>query len=99
MNRSTVTGFVAGFVVATVVGLTLVAPMFRESWRVNIDSDVHRGIQGALEHIEHSAAAGDCDKAAAQLRLLNKRFAEYRAGGPAPTHWWQEVIATTRPAN
>ena len=94
-----VIGFFAGFAVATVIGLAFVVPMFRESWRVNVDSDVHRGIQGALEDVEQSAAKGDCEKAAAQLKLFNDRFAKYRSGGPPPEQWWQEVIATTRPAH
>lgn len=98
-KRPVVVGFVAGFVAATVIGLAFVVPMFHEAWRVNVDSDVHRGIQGALEYVEQSAAKGDCAKAAAQLNVFNKRFAEYRRGdGPPPAEWWQEVIATTRPA-
>ena len=42
-TRPTVIGFFAGFAVASVVGLAFVVPMFRESWRVNVDCDVHRG--------------------------------------------------------
>jgi hypothetical protein len=92
-------GFAAGFVLATVVGLAVVLPASREAWRVNVDSDVHRGVQGAMEHVEQSAAKGDCEKAAAQLKVFNERFAKYREGGPPPADWWQEVIATTRPAH
>jgi hypothetical protein len=100
MNKpSTVIGFLAGFVVATVIGLAFVVPMFRESWRVNVDSDVYRGIQGAMEHVEQSAAKGDCKKASAQLKVFNERFAKYRDGGPPPADWWQDVIATPRQAH
>lgn len=98
MNRlSTCIGFLAGFVVATVIGLAAVVPTLRENWRVNVDSDVYRGVQGALEDIEQSAANGDCEKAAAQLKLFNERFASFRDGGPTPANWWREVVATTRP--
>ena len=92
-------GFAAGFVLATVIGLAFVLPASREAWQVNVDSDVHRGIQGAMEHVEQSAATGECEKAAAQLKLFNERFAKYREGGPPPADWYQEVIATTRPAH
>ena len=98
-RRSIVIGFLTGFAAATVVGLAVVVPMMRESWRLNVDSDVHRGIQGAIEHVEESAAKGDCEKAAAQLKVFNERFAKYRDGGPPPADWWQDVIATTRPAH
>ena len=91
--------FATGFAVATVIGLGLVLPASRGAWRANVDSDVHRGIQGAMEHVEQSAAKGDCEKAAAQLKVFNERFAKYREGGPPPADWWQEVIATTRPAH
>lgn len=100
MNKlRSVTGFLAGFVVATVIGLAVVVPLSRESWQTNVDSDVYRGIQGALADVEQSAAKGDCEKAAAQLKLFNERFAEFRDGGPTPANWWREVIATTRPAH
>ena len=91
-------GFAAGFFLASTIGLFVVMPLSRDAQRVNVDSDVHRPLAGALEYIERSAAEGDCEKAAAQLRLLNERFAEYRAGGPLPANWWNEVVATTRPA-
>lgn len=98
-TRSTVIGFVAGFTFAAAIGLVAVVPMMRDAWRGNMDSDVHRGIQGALEHVEQSAARGDCERAGAQLHLFNKRFAAYRRGdAPPPADWWQEVVATTRPA-
>lgn len=99
MNKlSTGIGFLAGFVVATVIGLALVVPTLREMWQVNVDSDVYRGVQGALEDIEQSEANGDCEKAAAQLKLFNERFTSFRDGGPTPANWWREVVATTRPA-
>ncbi|HEV7301717.1 MAG TPA: hypothetical protein VGN72_20435 [Tepidisphaeraceae bacterium] len=92
--------FLIGFVIATAIGLTFVVPASKIAWRTNMDSDVHRGIHGALVFIEESANQGDCEKAAAQLNLLNKRFEAYRnAGGPPPSDWMEEVIATTRPAN
>lgn len=91
--------FAGGFAAATVIGLGLVLPASRQAWQVNTDSDVHRPLEGALQYIEKSAADGDSEKAAAQLRLLNKRFAEYRAGGPTPANWWNDVVATTRPAD
>jgi hypothetical protein len=94
-----IVGFAVGFVLATVIGLAFVLPASREAWQVNIDSDVHRGIQGAMEHVEQSAIKGDCERAAAQLNLFNERFAKYREGGPPPADWWQEVIATTQPAH
>ena len=92
-------GFAAGFVATTLIGLALVLPASRQAWQVNTDSDVHRPLEGALQHIEKTAADGDSEKAAAQLRLLNKRLAEYRAGGAAPATWWNDVVATTRPAH
>lgn len=98
-KRWTVIGFLAGFVVATVIGLAFVEPMMREAWRVNVDSDAYRGIQGAMEYIEQSAAEGDCERAAAQLKVFNERFAKYRNGGPPPADWYEEVIATSRPAH
>jgi hypothetical protein len=76
--RSVILAFLAGFVLATIIGLAAVLPMVRDAARVNTDSDVHRPLAGALEYIEQSASTGDCAKAATQLRLLNKRFAEYR---------------------
>ena len=91
--------FAAGFVLATVIGLAFVVPMSHDMWRVDLDSDVHRGIQGAMEYVEQSATKGDCEKAAAQLKVFNERFAKYRAGGPPPADWYQEVIATTRPVH
>jgi hypothetical protein len=91
-------GFVAGFGLAVVLGLALVLPAWERARQVDVDSDVHRPLEGALQHIENSAAEGDCPKATAQLQLLNKRFGEYRAGGALPSAWWQEVIATTQPA-
>ena len=94
-----IVGFAAGFVLATVIGLAFVLPASREAWQGNVDSDVHRGIQGAMEHVEQSAAKGDCERAAAQLKVFNERFAKYREGGPPPADWYQEVIATTRPAH
>ena len=98
-HLSIILGFAAGFIVATVIGLFVVMPGSRDAYQINIDSDVHRPLQAALESIERAAAHGDCEKAAAQLRLLNKRFAEYRAGGPMPANWWNEVAATTLPAD
>jgi hypothetical protein len=93
-----VVGFLVGSGAAVVIGLALVVPAARHAWQVNVDSDVHRPLEGALQYIEKSAAEGDWPKATVQLRLLNKRFAEYRAGGALPSDWYQEVIAATRPA-
>ena len=91
--------FAGGFAVATILGLAFVLPQTRNAQRVNIDSDVHRGLSAALDDIEQNAARGDCARTAAQLRLLNARFLTYReGGGPPPADWWQEVIATMRPA-
>lgn len=95
--RMLIIGFGLGFFVAVVIGMTIVLPQSNRASRVNIDSDVHRPLEGALQYVEKSAAEGDCPRAAAQLRLLNKKFAEYRAGGPPPSGWYQDVIATTRP--
>lgn len=94
-----IVAFAAGFVLATVIGLAVVMPASRQAWQVNVDSDVHRPLEGALQYIEQAAAAEDCEETAARLRLLNKRFAEYRAGGPTPADWWADVVAATRPAH
>ena len=91
-------GFTAGLVVAGVVDHSVVLPASRQAWRVNMDSDVHWPMEKALGDIEQSAAQGDCEKAAAKLRLLNKRFGEYRSGGPTPANWWTDVIATSQPS-
>ena len=91
-------GFVSGFILATVIGLVLILPASKDAWQINMDSDVLGPLEGAFVDIEKSATQGDCEKAAAQLGLLKKRFAEYRAGGPAPASWWNEVVATTQPA-
>lgn len=99
MNKPSATlGFIAGFLVATVFGLAVVVPGIYASWQAHIDSEVHLGVQFALESIEKSATAGDCEKAATQLRLFNKRFAAYRNDeGPPPELWWQEITTATRP--
>ena len=94
-----IVSFAAGFVLAAVIGFAFVLPMSREACQANTDSDVHRPLEAALQYIEKTAADGDSEKAAGQLRLLNKRFAEYRAGGPAPKNWWHDIVATTRPAH
>ncbi len=85
--------FALGSIIATAIGLTLVLPAAREAWQVNIDSDAYRGIQGAMVEVEQSAVEGDCEKAAAQLKVFNDRFAEYREGGPIPADWYQDVIS------
>lgn len=90
-----IVGFIAGFAIATAVGI----PAARYAWETNIESDVYLGIEGALTHIEQSAARGDCRQAAAQLKLFNERFASYRKGGLTPSDWWDEVIATTGPSD
>ena len=95
---SAILGFAVGFAVATVIGLAIILPMSREATRADTGSDVHRPLAGALKYIEQSAGKGDYETAAAQLRLLNDRFEEYRRGGPAPADWWQEVVAATQPA-
>lgn len=94
-----IVGFAAGFVVATVIGLTLILPVPGQAWQANVDSDVYRPLEATLQHIEKSAAEENCEKTSAQLRLLNKRFAEYRAGGPTPANWWNDIVAAAQPAH
>lgn len=94
-----IVGFAVGFMLAAIIGLAVVLPASREAWQANVDSDVHRPLEGALQHVEQAAAEEGCEKSATQLRLLNKRFAEYRAGGPTPANWWTDVVAATRPAD
>jgi hypothetical protein len=92
--------FAVGFALATIIGLTVVIPQAHKAWQVNIDSDVHRPLEGALQYVENSAKRGDINAAHAQVRLLNKHFAAYRAGGPLPSDWWHEVeAAATKPAS
>ena len=90
--------FVAGFVLATIIGLTVVLPIFRDGWQTNLTSDVHLPLQMALQDIERSATEEHCEKTAVQLRVLNKRFEEYRLGGPTPADWRDEIQAATQPA-
>lgn len=92
-------GFFIGFIVASVIGLVFVAPMLRDVERVNIDSDVHRPLRGALDAVEESMAAGDCERAKAQLRLTIQKFDAYReARGSRPEVWWHEIEALALPA-
>jgi hypothetical protein len=90
-------GFAAGLIVAALVAGLLVLPTSRQQWEVNMESDVHWPLEKALERIEQSSTEADCEKTAAQLRLLNRRFREYRGGGPTPANWWVDVVATTQP--
>ena len=92
--------FAAGFVLAAIIGFTVVIPQSHLAWQTNIDSDVHRPLEGALQYVEETAKRGDIEATRAQLRLLNKHFAAYRSGGPLPSDWWGEVVAAaTQPTN
>ena len=85
--------FATGFALATIIGWTIAIPQSRTAWQTNLDSDVHRPLEGALSYIEQSAQFGDLEATRAQLRLLNFHFATYRTGGPPPSMWWHHVVA------
>jgi hypothetical protein len=92
-RRPLTAAFAAGFAAATAVCLAVVVPVSNQSVRDRIETDVYDPVSNAAYYASLSAANGEPKRAAAQLIMLIERWNAYRGfHGPAPIHWWKEVV-------
>ncbi len=99
MNRqSLVIGFCFGFLVASVIGMTVVVPFYESNQIMKVGSDYCRPLHVILMDIEATAATEKCPKTLAKLRALNLNFTPYSPDGPTPHDWAANVAAVTPPA-
>lgn len=99
MNRqSLVIGFCLGFLVASVIGMTVVVPFCEEQWNNRVGSDYYPPLRGLLIDIEATAAKENCPNTLAKLRAFNLNFTPYSPDGPTPHDWAAKVTTATPPA-
>jgi hypothetical protein len=99
MNRqSLVIGFCLGFLVASVIGMTVVVPFCVDNQINKVSSDYCRPLHVILMDIEATAATESCPNTLAKLRALNLNFMPYSPDGPTPHDWAAKVTAATPPA-
>jgi hypothetical protein len=93
-----IAAFVAGFAIATVLGLVIVLPVSNQSVRDDIEREARGPVQTALEQIRDNARNGQDARVTEQLIVLTNLHARYGSGGPPPEQWYRDVIATTQRA-
>ncbi|QOV92142.1 hypothetical protein [Humisphaera borealis] len=94
--------FGAGFLVATVIGLTAVVPVLQDQWEMKVGSDYCAPLRSIHSEIEVTAAEEGAFRTRAQLQALNNQFTSFTVGGTTP-HDWEPAIqaagkSATKPA-